>query len=582
MDRPQNSEKRPSLPSISSLNLGQAQFAAANQRPPPTLAPRRKLPPIAFDQGQEVYLDGLLLEEYNICGQIYTMQRPENEGSNVIQRKTIDTRTLQYNLTIIQEPAKARACGAGPRCTCLSPFHSYLHSLTQPAAADRRPVDPPPVVELRIFELVNEGELKETTMSYDASFMLHASLENARPIASGQRFGAPMSPVLTGLPVAAANYLDRPKPAAYFIFSDLSVRHEGWYRLRFTLLEQVKLPEDADPGMPIAVAVNQDPSSPAAGRVQTGMTNRMEVVSAPFQVFSAKKFPGLSESTELSRVVAEQGCRVRIRRDVRQRKRTSTKDEIDVDDDHVSYGEPSVPPTPVDRGHSASRSDFGGSQADHFRRQSMDISRSALQPRPSIDMPAAPVLVGHPALPRVDHAAAALIEMHQGGYTQPAMPPPTSLPIPSMAAQPPRPSYPSLPDVRAIPEVIIPSISTQRPERFAQPHVYDPATRQWNLPESSARKRSMSPRTDEVPDRQRPRLEMNPSPLARTAHVPAPPAPRPSVTSIASITNNGGMDAADDDDSEDSEIMSFEYKRADGTMSVKPVEQMRRMYGVAV
>jgi hypothetical protein len=42
------------------------------------------------------------------------------------------------------------------------------------------------------------------------------------------------------------------------------------------------------------------------------------------------------------------------------------------------------------------------------------------------------------------------------------------------------------------------------------------------------------------------------------------------------------MDAADDDDSEDSEIMSFEYKRADGTMSVKPVEQMRRMYGVAV
>ena len=41
----------------------------------------------------------------------------------------------------------------------------------------------------------------------------------------------------------------------------------------------------------------------------------------PFTVFSAKKFPGLSESTSLSRIVAEQGCRVRIRRDVRMRRR---------------------------------------------------------------------------------------------------------------------------------------------------------------------------------------------------------------------------------------------------------------------
>ena len=456
----------------------------------------------------------------------------------------------------------------------LAPVPIY-HLLTQLAAADRRPVDPPPVVELRIFELVSEDEIKEITMSYDASFMLHASLEASRPIANGQRFSGPLSPVLTGLPVAAANYLDRPKPAAYFIFSDLSVRHEGWFRLRFTLLEQVKLPEDADPERPLAVG--QDPSS-AAARIQKGMTNRMEVVSVPFQVYSAKKFPGLSESTQLSRVVAEQGCRVRIRRDVRQRKRT-TKDEIDMDDDHVSYGEASVPPTPIDRGHSVSRSDFGGSQADHFRRQSIDMSRSALQPRPKMDSPAASTFAGHPPLPRVDHAAAALIEMHQSGYAQPAMPPPTSLPAPSMATQPSRPSYPSIPDVRALPEIIIPSISAQRPERFAQPHVYDPTTRQWNLPESSARKRSMSPRTEEAPDRQRPRLEMNSSPLGRPANMPAPPAPRPTVPSIASVINGGGLDVGDDDDSEDSELLSFEYKRADGTTSHKPVEQMRRMYG---
>lgn len=575
MDSSHNAEKRPSLPSLSTLGLGP--IPPTNNRLPPTLAPRGALPPLSFDQDQEVYLDGLALKEYQINGVPYTMQRPENEERNVILRKTIDNRTLQYDLTIIQQPAKARACGAGPRCMCSSP--SQYHLLIKPAAADRRPVDPPPVVELRIFELVSESEVKEITMSYDASFMLHASLEASRPIANGQRFSGPMSPVLTGLPVAAANYLDRPKPAAYFIFSDLSVRHEGWFRLRFTLLEQVKLPEDADPERPLAVG--QDPSS-AAARIQKGMTNRMEVVSAPFQVYSAKKFPGLSESTELSRCVAEQGCRVRIRRDVRQRKRTS-KDDPDMDDEHVSYGEPSMPPTPIDRGHSVSRSDFGGSQADHYCRQSMDMSRSALQPRPKMSSPAVTQSVGQPPLPPVEPAAAALMELHQSRYapqTQ-TMPPPTSLPSPNMAPQPSRLSYPSLPDVRAIPGVIIPSISTQRPERFAQPHVYDPATRQWNLPESSARKRSMSPRTDEVSDRQRPRLEMNSSPLARTADMPAPPAPRPSVPSIASVINGGGMDAADDDDSEDSELLSFEYKRADGTMSHKPVEQMRRMYGAA-
>ncbi|KAK0127775.1 velvet protein [Cadophora gregata f. sp. sojae] len=48
---------------------------------------------------------------------------------------------------------------------------------------------------------------------------------------------------------------------------------------------------------------------------------RLEIKSELFTVFSAKKFPGLAESTSLSRTVAEQGCRVRIRRDVRMRRR---------------------------------------------------------------------------------------------------------------------------------------------------------------------------------------------------------------------------------------------------------------------
>lgn len=117
MDRPQNTNKRLSLPSISSLDLAPTPTTPAAAKPKPLLAPKGLLPPLALNQDQEVYIDGLPLKEYKICGRTFTMQAPENEAQSVIHRKTIDNRTLQYQLTIIQQPAKARACGAGPRCT---------------------------------------------------------------------------------------------------------------------------------------------------------------------------------------------------------------------------------------------------------------------------------------------------------------------------------------------------------------------------------------------------------------------------------------------------------------------------------
>ena len=124
-------------------------------------------------------------------------------------------------------------------------------------------------------------------------------------------------PVLTGFPVAGCCYLDRPAPAGYFIFPDLSVRHEGRYRLVFTLYEQIK--DDQDEELEPRA---EDREAIASGEDDgQGFYHRMEVKSDDFAVFSAKKFPGLSESTALSRTVAEQGCRVRIRRDVRMRRR---------------------------------------------------------------------------------------------------------------------------------------------------------------------------------------------------------------------------------------------------------------------
>ncbi len=208
-------------------------------------------------------------------------------------------------------------------------------------------MDPPPVVELRIFE----GDAKnDVTFSYNVNFFLFATLETARPIAQG-RVSAPQAsiPVLTGMPVAGMAYLDRPNPAGYFIFPDLSVRHEGKYRLAFNLYEEVKEAKDAD-----AESTNPHPDlskekdSKANAMAPTAHVHfRLEVKSEPFTVFSAKKFPGLAESTVLSRVVAEQGCRVRIRRDVRMRRRDNkgAKDYEDYEDDAV-YARNDRFPTP--------------------------------------------------------------------------------------------------------------------------------------------------------------------------------------------------------------------------------------------
>lgn len=180
-------------------------------------------------------------------------------------------------------------------------------------------------MELRIYEgqTWEQAQDKDITFNYGANFFLYATLEHARVMAHGrvQTPAANTPPVLTGMPVSGMAYLDRPLQAGYFLFPDLSVRHEGRYRLTFNLYEETKDDKDKDPDTPDAKPVAPGTSSATGGSFDF----RMEAKSQDFVVYSAKKFPGLSESTSLSRMVAEQGCRVRIRRDVRMRRRGDDK-----------------------------------------------------------------------------------------------------------------------------------------------------------------------------------------------------------------------------------------------------------------
>ncbi|KAF9354609.1 hypothetical protein BGX34_010909, partial [Mortierella sp. NVP85] len=99
---------------------------------------------------------------------------------------------------------------------------------------------------------------------------------------------------LTGSIVASGNLLTslEGEPGIYFVFQDLSVRSEGAYTLKFSF----NLPPTSD-----------GPPSPVLATV----------FSEPFTIYSAKRFPGMTESTALSKCFAKQGIKIPIRKEPR-------------------------------------------------------------------------------------------------------------------------------------------------------------------------------------------------------------------------------------------------------------------------
>ncbi|KAJ3276029.1 hypothetical protein HDV01_006199 [Terramyces sp. JEL0728] len=81
------------------------------------------------------------------------------------------------------------------------------------------------------------------------------------------------------------------RDGSYFIFPDLSVRMEGAYRLKFSMYKIV----------------------------DSQVLYCTSIISDSFNVYPAKKFPGMEESTPLSKTFAEQGLKIRIRKEVRSR-----------------------------------------------------------------------------------------------------------------------------------------------------------------------------------------------------------------------------------------------------------------------
>ncbi|KAL9609143.1 MAG: hypothetical protein Q9167_006071 [Letrouitia subvulpina] len=187
-----------------------------------------------------------------------------------------------YTLNIRQEPARAKVTG-------------------QKEKVDRKPVDPPPIVQLQIRDPT------DPTQNYLQSpyFFMCCNLCDTDGDQPNQLNS---QSALAGTLVSSLHRLKDVdnSDAGFFVFGDLSVKVEGEYRLRFSLFEMLKTE---------VVYIKSITSNVFTGK--TAHVGAPENHIDEFLVFGPKAFPGMTESTFLSRSFGDQGVRLRIRKEPR-------------------------------------------------------------------------------------------------------------------------------------------------------------------------------------------------------------------------------------------------------------------------
>ncbi|KAJ2000881.1 hypothetical protein GGI04_003969 [Coemansia thaxteri] len=208
-----------------------------------------------------------------------------------------------FRLVIVQQPIRARMCGSSDK--------------------DWRPVSPPPVIKLELYDMEGYPVIDNQFMQH---LVIHTTLwndereeeltvvelpqnTNSKRISAAAKSrkrgitqighqsmgpGLEIENNLLGDYSASSSIVENNEGerGCYFVFPNLSIRLEGRYRLRFTLIKLPSMFDEYHPMMPACIA---------------------SVFSEAFDVFSIKTFPGMIESTLLSRTLAQQGLKIPIR-----------------------------------------------------------------------------------------------------------------------------------------------------------------------------------------------------------------------------------------------------------------------------
>ncbi|PGH08497.1 hypothetical protein AJ79_05986 [Helicocarpus griseus UAMH5409] len=184
----------------------------------------------------------------------------------------LDAISSDFRLTVRQNPERARVAGGKEK--------------------ERKPVDPPPVVQLKIDESKDPAQNYLQSPFYFMCCTLYNATED-KPATAAQ------STALAGTLVSSLHRLKDTdnNDGGFFVFGDLSVKVEGDYRLKFNLFEMRDVKR--------------------CGGVRDEVVYLKSILSKPFTVSPPKNFPGMAESTMLSRSFAEQGVKLRIRKEAR-------------------------------------------------------------------------------------------------------------------------------------------------------------------------------------------------------------------------------------------------------------------------
>jgi hypothetical protein len=204
-----------------------------------------------------------------------------------------------YSISMRQQPIAARACGFGER--------------------DRRVIDPPPILELKIEEPGASADELRQRLRYPY-YVVHCSLWNA----DHDKDNSAMDDVgdrrnqqrrLMGTLVASpfVGKDENNEEGCFFCFPDLSCRTTGRYRLKFVFL--LLDPNTMKPGTKVPFSST--------------------IISDVVQVYAAKDFPGMQSSTQLTRRLKEQGCLISVKKGIEKigEKSSSTRGRDDSEED---------------------------------------------------------------------------------------------------------------------------------------------------------------------------------------------------------------------------------------------------------
>ncbi|OHE93773.1 hypothetical protein CORC01_10899 [Colletotrichum orchidophilum] len=204
----------------------------------------------------------------------------------------------EYEIFFRQQPMAARCCGYGER--------------------DRRVIDPPPIVQLRI----NNPDLTPDELYnkiHHPAYVVHCSIWDETGIKDetnmpdeGLRPGKRIMGSLVSSPFVGQD--ENGNEGCFFCFPDMSVRTPGRFRLKFVLV--VVDPTHMAKKAPI----------------------RSTIMSEIFVVYSAKDFPGMQASTPLTKRLKEQGCLISIKKGNEKSGGKNTRRQDDSDDDDEEDG----------------------------------------------------------------------------------------------------------------------------------------------------------------------------------------------------------------------------------------------------